>query len=155
MEYLWNIYGICMEYVWNIYGISVEYLWNIYGICMEYQWNTYGIPMGHLWNMYGICMEYVWNTYGIPMEYLWNIYGICMEYIWNIYGISMGQGPLGVLPLPPPWADLVPEGYLFPTLSRVGPENVTSVQPRSPAAGSGPCGVSLVCRFRTVRVGIE
>ena len=59
--------------------------------------------------MYGMC------NYGICVEYVWNMYGICMEYVWNMCGICVGQGPLGILPLPLPWAGLGPEGYLLPT----------------------------------------
>ena len=46
MEYVWNIYGICMEYGWNMHGICMEYGSNMYGICVEY-----------VCNMYGMCME--------------------------------------------------------------------------------------------------
>ena len=67
MEYVWNMYGICMEYVWNVYGIA----WNMYGICTQYAWTMHEIF--HMqkerrdMTMYMICLEYirhVWNVYG-------------------------------------------------------------------------------------------
>ena len=84
MQYVWNMYGICMEYAWNMDGISMEYAWNMYGICMEYAWKMYGICMEYAWHMYGICMEDAWKMYGICMEYAWNMYGRCMECVWNL-----------------------------------------------------------------------
>ena len=67
MQYAWN-----MEYVGNMHRIYIymEYVWNVYGICIEYVWNMYGMRMEYVWNMYGIRMEYVWNMYGICMDLL-------------------------------------------------------------------------------------
>ena len=44
-----------MESDWNI----LEYVWNMYGVCMEY---VLEYVLEYVWNMSGQCMEYVWNN---------------------------------------------------------------------------------------------
>ena len=62
-----------MEYVWNMYGICMEYVPNMCGTCMEY-------VGAHVWNMYGICPENVTDC-------LCNMYGTSKELLRNMYRI--------------------------------------------------------------------
>jgi hypothetical protein len=36
LEFVWNLFGICLEFVWNLFGICLEFVWNLFGICLEF-----------------------------------------------------------------------------------------------------------------------
>ena len=60
--------GMCMECVWNVRDLfdeydrnSMEYVLNMYGMCMEYAYNMQG-------TCYEMRMEYASNIHGTCME---------------------------------------------------------------------------------------
>ena len=109
MEYLLNIYAICMEYVWNMSGRCFRVVLNMYGVWMECTWNIRIICMDFVRSMCRICTKFAWkicpwnenencveNMWEECMQYIYiysyiymytylEMYRICVKYVWDIY----------------------------------------------------------------------